>query len=356
MHCKSRFYLWLFAAFVLVPLAGAQVYSVTDLGTLPGGSYSYATGLNNLGQVSGFAEVVNSFGILRTHAFLWTRNGGMRDLGTADNDFDDQEKSFNSRATGLNDCGAVAGWSWISLSQDHAILWSRNGLQDLGDLPDGQSSYARSINLFGQVVGGSSEFPGNSGTEFGHAFLWTSTGGMQSLGTLPGGRNSYAYSINNLGQVVGSSNTEAIDGAPQRHAFLWTKRHGMVDLGEWNAAAINNFGKVVGDNGSHAVIWKRHRGLRDLGTLPGGTTSAGFAINDFGQVVGWSNSAVSPYTSHATLWSQGIGIFDLNDLIPVNSGWLVYEATGTNDWGQIVGNGLINGQYHAFLLTPTLVH
>jgi probable HAF family extracellular repeat protein len=355
MHCKSRFYLWLFVAFALVPLAGAQVYRTTDLGTLPGGSYSYATGLNNLGQVSGFAEVVNSFGILCTHAFLWTKNGGMQDLGTAHNDFDDQEEFFNSRATGLNDFGAVAGWSWINLSQDHAILWSSNGLQDLGDLPHGMSSYARSINLFGQVVGGSSEFPGNSNTEFGHAFLWTRTGGMQALGTLPGGRNSYAYSINNPGQVVGSSNTEAIDGAPQTHAFLWTKRNGMVDLGEWNAAAINNLGTVVGNNGSHAVTWTSKKGVRDLGTLPGGTGSAGLAINDFGEVVGWSNSSADLSTSHAALWWKHSAVWDLNSLIAPGSGWVLNTATGINFWGQIVGTGTIDGQNHAFLLTPNFL-
>jgi hypothetical protein len=47
---------------------------------------------------------------------------------------------------------------------------------------------------------------------------------------------------------------------------------------------------------------------------------------------------------------------DLNTLIPRNSGWELTSAKSINDAGQIVGNGVINGQNHAFLATPiTLV-
>jgi probable HAF family extracellular repeat protein len=40
---------------------------------------------------------------------------------------------------------------------------------------------------------------------------------------------------------------------------------------------------------------------------------------------------------------------DLDSLIPANSGWVLYSANGINDHGQIVGQGAINGQEHAFL-------
>lgn len=44
---------------------------------------------------------------------------------------------------------------------------------------------------------------------------------------------------------------------------------------------------------------------------------------------------------------------DLNNLIP-GSGWLLQNATGINDNGQICGNGRNpSGRYDAFLLTPT---
>lgn len=42
------------AYFGLVPPSGAMEYTITDLGTLPGGSYSLGLGINNSGQVSGY--------------------------------------------------------------------------------------------------------------------------------------------------------------------------------------------------------------------------------------------------------------------------------------------------------------
>jgi probable HAF family extracellular repeat protein len=40
---------------------------------------------------------------------------------------------------------------------------------------------------------------------------------------------------------------------------------------------------------------------------------------------------------------------DLNSLLPANSGWVLSDARGINDSGQIAGTGLINGRDHAFL-------
>jgi hypothetical protein len=44
---------------------------------------------------------------------------------------------------------------------------------------------------------------------------------------------------------------------------------------------------------------------------------------------------------------------DLNSLIPAGSGWVLTGASAINDSGGIVGTGVVNGQAHAFLLTPT---
>ena len=45
---------------------------------------------------------------------------------------------------------------------------------------------------------------------------------------------------------------------------------------------------------------------------------------------------------------------DLNTLIDPLSGWELLDAADINDAGQITGQGLIGGQYHAYLLTPIL--
>src|SRR4051794_3796764 len=46
------------------------------------------------------------------------------------------------------------------------------------------------------------------------------------------------------------------------------------------------------------------------------------------------------------------GINDLNTRLDPLSGWILSDAADINEAGQITGQGLINGQYHAYLLTP----
>jgi probable HAF family extracellular repeat protein len=74
----------------------------------------------------------------------------------------------------------------------------------------------------------------------------------------------------------------------------------------------------------------------DLGTL-GGLYSSATAINNVGQIVGWSDTAVLPWPSisrHATLWNDGAHVTYLGTLGGDQS-----NATGINDSGQVVGWG-----------------
>jgi probable HAF family extracellular repeat protein len=94
---------------------------------------------------------------------------------------------------------------------------------DLGTLgaQPGSSSVAYAINPRGEVVGRSM-----TATFEDHAFLW-SKGVMTDLGTLGGGGYSTAWAINPAGQAVGESYT----ASPTRlHAFLWSNGV-MSDLG-----------------------------------------------------------------------------------------------------------------------------
>jgi len=105
-------------------------------------------------------------------------------------------------------------------------------------------------------------------------------------------------------------------------------------------------------------------GATVLGALGGDKSSAANAINNSGDVVGFSNSKVPDITLfdaphfgacgsnyHAFLYSNG-KMYDLTRQLVDGSGWQLCFASGINDAGQIAGTGLIQGQRHAFLLTP----
>ena len=98
-----------------------------------------------------------------------------------------------------------------------------------------------------------------------------------------------------------------------------------------------------------AFLWTEGIGMRDLGHLGGGTSRA-TAINNNGLAVG--SSTLSNGAVHAFSWTHTNGMIDLNNLLPLFSGWILVEANSVNDSGQITGLGLHNGAQRAFRLDP----
>lgn len=172
-----------------------------------------------------------------------------------------------------------------------------------------------------------------------HAFLWTASGGMQDLGVVPGWLDSLGYGIDRSGAVVGCDERDTGGGA-----FGWTTAGGMRLLQELSltdscAAAVNDSGQVVGYSLTkagvfHAFLWARGAAL-DLGTL-GGPSSRATGINDSGEVVGYSdmpNAAVQ----HAFLWTQSAGMQDLTTLSGKQCPTCEIHAFAINNDGVIVG-------------------
>jgi probable HAF family extracellular repeat protein len=209
-----------------VPAASAQrPWVAVDLGTL-GGADSVATDINEPGQVVGWSRTASSPS--RQRAFLWTRDDGMKDLGSLGAD---------SSAAAINDAGKVVGSSLTTPTGavTHAFLWTAaQGMKDLGTL-GGTASTATDINNAGQVVGWS-----HGPSTYRRAFLWTETAGMVSLGT-PGGNHSEAHGVNEYGAVVGWSE---ISPFGPRHAFMWTVSGGMIDLGVLNGTHSPRYQRV----------------------------------------------------------------------------------------------------------------
>lgn len=346
-------------------------WTLTELGTL-GGASSAANGLNNAGQVVGYAEaadgtpypVIWSGGVVaplstRPGRALAVSAGGLAagnvmsaggarlvatllsggsaaDLGTFGGSF--------SYAVAVNDSGQVAGYARTPDEKDHAFLATASGMVDLGTF-GGLYSYVYGLNQAGLAVGSAYD---SSGTP--RCFRSTG-GGLVDPGTL-GGRACNALAVNDAGQMTGSSATSA----GPAHAFIYDGR-GMVDLGTLGGSssvgyAINRHGQVAGAartaaNQLHAFF---HDGTRmiDLGTL-GGTSSTATGVNASGQVVG--NSTLASGSKQPFLFANGV-MLNVNALVPGLSN-VDAASLYLNDAGQIAGTGTIGGKQRAFLLTPT---
>lgn len=333
-------------------LAAAQTYRVTDLGVLPGDTGSLGDVINSSGQVVGCSDTsIDTFPCLGGspgHAFLWSKATGMRDLGTLPG-------GTFSVAFGLNDPGQAVGWSNNGQGAQHAFIWTQSrGMRDLGTLPGGTYSYAFAINSVGLICGF-----GDSGTSngVGDVVIWTADKEILDLGSLPGVLNSQAIFINDHNQFVGA----ALYSNGTFQAFAGTISGGLTALPTLPGATtslalgVNDAGIIVGSSNSAknsngiAVAWDSNLKIYSLGTLPGDSASSASYINDLDQAVGQSTTPSG--VNRAVIWTKS-GIQNLNNLIPRNSGWTLVYALSINRAGQITGYGTINGQNHAFLLTP----
>jgi probable HAF family extracellular repeat protein len=270
--------------------ANAGAYTLTDLGTVAGTTISFADGLNDTGQVVGTSGLPGG----PYYAALWS-GGSVINLGGLPG-------STFSGAKGINDAGQIVGYSG-----DVAAEWYGGSIINLGGLPGSTGSEAIAINGAGKAVGSSWFGVGYFANAF--ATEW-SGGNVINLGGLPGSTFSEAIAINNAGQIVGYSQIGGVDIAT-----------------EWSNGSVINLG--------------------------GPSYVEAEAINGSGDVVG-SGFNLGGGSPVATLWSGG-NVIDLKTALDISgAGWLLYDASGINSLGQIVGTGPgpSTGTYaHAFLLT-----
>ena len=348
-----------------VSSAGAQTYSLTDLGFLPNKKedVSTAAAINNSGEVTG-----TSGGAV----FRYSKEI-MEEIG--------QNPYGISRGFGIDGFGQVVGDSTFDKAGNisRAALFSNGSVRDLGTLRGGGLfSRANGINASGRVVGFASEsLDGDSGRAFmvdTKAQLGSRLGTsrqMVDLGTL-GGQYAQAWGINDSGFVTGNSQTKSDVGAT--HAFVWHKGTGMVDLGTLAGdfsygTFINANNHVAGystiDKDNDRVHAFLHDGkeMIDLGSLGGASRqsdrSFALGVNADDQVVGysylsgnWENFAGPQQV--AFVYSKGLMV-NLNDLVGDAAKYYRLEsATAINDNGQIVAIAFVHstGTYRAVLLTP----
>jgi probable HAF family extracellular repeat protein len=151
------------------------------------------------------------------------------------------------------------------------------------------------------------------------------------------GRTSQLYSITDLGTLGGSSS---------------------------EALGLNLFGDVVGTaatstGASHAFLYKDGQ-MIDLGTLPGGTTSAATAITDQGTIIGRSGiNGFGPNfreVPQAFIWQDGTmrTLGALYCPCTFNTRYGTSSANAINALGRVVGDSKMSNptMTHAFVWQP----
>lgn len=316
------------------PAIADVLYNIRDLGTL-GGNESWAYSINENGQITGKAELANG----ETHAFIYDiEHSQMSDLGGG---------PYGNRSCGygINDSGQVVG---ISSSHsdgmgtfDKAFLWTGDSMIGLGTSPDYLASFAWGVNNAGQVIGDSKT-----------AFFYEVAKGRTEIPTFDGYSYSFGRGINNSSQAVGYCQKSY--NSPYISAFCYDIiSNTLTDLGtlETNtgrtnysrAMAINDAGQIVGSSDYQAFIWDSTNGMKAISEFIIGKAFCAYGVNESGDVAGDGD--------YAWLWKDRV-ITNLNDLLPESSPWTLKSAQDISNSGQIVGYGDINGETHAYLLTP----
>lgn len=371
-------------------------YTITDLGTLAGGSFSQAAGNNLTGLVAGGSNATDGL----EHAVLWSR-GHSVNIGP---------DGANSDAFSVNLFGQAAGQMEIDTADPYAenfcaygtglqcrpFVWQAGQRRLLPLLGGNNGTAGDNVNLFGQVPGVAETgqpdpncprgvSAGGTGPQrlsFKPVIWGPKPGSVRELATLPGDDVGMAFWINDLGQAVGVTGTCANTTLPPlsvgRHAVLWERDGTPVDLGSLGgigdpsrpgvgnvAHAINDRGQVVGvsalanNKAAHGFLWTRAHKMRSLDPLPGQTQSGATAINNAGDAVGVSFDgmlwdAVQAGNASAVIWRNGGTTADLNQLVAEPTPLYLLFAFSINDAGEIVGFAFDtkSEQVHAFRATP----
>ncbi len=254
-------------------------------------------------------------------------------------------------ATGLNNSGQVVGEGAIAPSG------APSSFAGGGLLYDGYGANAGTTFVFGSQYLPSAI--NDAGVMVGSAAINNS--GAWSYGTVGGNvtpiQNDSPYigaisQINAAGQVVYTEEGPAVDSF---HAVIYNQNGSQMSIplpsGQtlMTASAINNTGQVVGWTGTEATataVLFSGGVVKSLGTLPGDTASMAYGINNSGQVVGVSHIQTpfnyGPFQgflySNGTM--QSLGTLGGNSSVP----------QGINSSGEIYGySTTADGSTHAFL-------
>ena len=318
-------------------LASAADYQLVDLG-----ANVSPKDINTYGEIAGARNTDQYPNI----AFRWTPGNGFEDLnGTSANAINDAGKVAGSTITGAFVQNGNSFHSW----NDHAAY----GINELGDVSGSKAGH----NPYRET-----SIPWNPAVLDGNNWTVMDIARVYPRGTRDG---IYAdlyllFDISENGYAVGRKSRYGLAGSA---SILITPPYSAIqDITDVTFLPIPNGGEANAINAQNMIVGRSGNNSRageyafaylydgvtvnNLGTL-GGLRSGAYDINDFDQVVGYSESASG---NLAFVWDQTSGMQDLNGLVAAD-GWVLTSAAAVNNAGDIVGTGLLNGQPHGYLLT-----
>ncbi len=225
-----------------------------------GGYDGFATGIDNRGDVVGWAETTTVDStcvapqVLQFEAALWNKDNRIEELPPYAGDPDGAATAINSagQAVGISgQCGTAVGGA----SAEHMLLWQNGTVTSLPTLGGQYWNTPMDINDRGDVTGFSDHAGDSVASPNFTTFLWTKSGGTQDLGMLPNDSVSEGLGLNDSDQIVGVS-------YPSGHGFVW--QNGMMtDLNSLlppnsgytitDAQDINNQGDITGSAQDNAT-------------------------------------------------------------------------------------------------------
>ncbi len=304
-------------------------YTLFELEPLPGGSQTFATGIDNQGRMIGTSRDDSGFRM----AVIWPAVGeppvalGLLDGGT------------ETEGVAIND-GVAIGVGDRTCGLRGAFVWSdTTGIQAIGPTTCTQTQ-AFSFNSSGEalLLFGLPSFPA----------VWPIDGGApRFLDTW--GEAASVFQIDDQGRVYGASAFHPEGGGTSR-AIQWNpdgsgRLLDRLDDSSTRADVAtdhNEQGLIVGQAGlggvTRATVWDGLAAPIDAGAALGpDVPSSLFAVNGLGQAVG--SASVGAIT-----WDADAGARVLSDLVDASvDGWALTSAQDINDTGVILGNGVAPG-------------
>lgn len=265
----------------------------------------------------------------------------------------------SSTVSGINAADQIVGSSYNNtINQNLGLYWASPSSQPvvLKALPGDDYALPFGINASGQIVGVSRK---STGTPPQRAVYWANS--TADPVELPTATHDIAAAnkINDNGLIIGTNPSN------QRPGYVWhapaqgatpANAETVVPLsGDTNtsAFALNNKGEIVGYSlgaSARAVYWSSPTAQpQALPFLSGDVRAEAFDINDNSVIVGSSVSSVSVY--RPLIW-KNLTPTDVSTLVPGGTGWTLHRLIVIGSTGIIAGQGRLGTSDTNFVVTP----